>query len=74
MPARLTASVHHSAAHADIVDIERDVDLGGSIHAKGVLIMSSYLKHCLQKTTRSTLLHRWLLNKVMAVSMAIARQ
>jgi len=44
MPARLTASVHHSAAHADIVDIERDVDLGGSIHAKGVLIMSSYLK------------------------------
>lgn len=44
MPARLTASVHHSAAHADILDIERDVDLGGAIHAKGVLIMSSYLK------------------------------
>lgn len=44
MPARLTASVHYSAGGGDIVDIERDVDLGGSIHAKGVLIMSSYLK------------------------------
>lgn len=44
MPARLTASVHHSSGSADIVDIERDVDLGGSIHAKGVLIMSSYLR------------------------------
>ncbi len=44
MPARLTASVHYSAGNADILDIERDVDLGGSIHAKGVLIMSSYLK------------------------------
>lgn len=44
MPARLTASVHPSNGHADIIDIERDVDLGGSIHAKGVLIMSSYLR------------------------------
>ncbi|MFW2176307.1 MULTISPECIES: AAA family ATPase [unclassified Moraxella] len=44
MPARLTASVHASNGHADIIDIERDVDLGGSIHAKGVLIMSSYLR------------------------------
>lgn len=44
MPARLTASVHPSSGHADIIDIERDVDLGGSIHAKGVLIMSSYLR------------------------------
>lgn len=44
MPSRLTATVHHSAGNADILDIERDVDLAGSIHAKGVLIMSSYLK------------------------------
>ena len=45
MPARLTASVyHHSTGGADILDIERDVDLGGAIHAKGVLIMSSYLR------------------------------
>lgn len=44
MPTRLTASVHPSNGHADIIDIERDVDLGGSIHAKGVLIMSSYLR------------------------------
>lgn len=44
MPARLTASVHHSVGNADILDIERDVDLGGAIHAKGVLIMSSYLR------------------------------
>lgn len=44
MPARLTATVHHSMGNADILDIERDVDLGGSLHAKGVLIMSSYLR------------------------------
>lgn len=44
MPARLTATVHHSLGNADILDIERDVDLGGSLHAKGVLIMSSYLR------------------------------
>ncbi|WP_394261400.1 AAA family ATPase [Moraxella boevrei] len=44
MPARLTANVHYSAGDGDILDIERDVDLGGAIHAKGVLIMSSYLR------------------------------
>ncbi len=44
MPARLTATVHHSMGNADILDIERDVNLGGSLHAKGVLIMSSYLR------------------------------
>ncbi|ELA08436.1 peptidase S16, lon-like protein [Moraxella macacae 0408225] len=44
MPARLTASVHYRVGDGDILDIERDVDLGGAIHAKGVLIMSSYLR------------------------------
>lgn len=42
MPARLTATAHRG--DGDILDIERDVDLGGNIHAKGVLIMSSYLR------------------------------
>ena len=26
-----------------VIDIEREVDLGGSIHSKGVMILSSYL-------------------------------
>lgn len=41
-PSRLTASVSQGAG--DILDIERSVELGGSLHAKGTLLMSSFLK------------------------------
>lgn len=44
LPARMTANVYHSHGNADILDIERDVELGGAIHAKSVLIMSNYLR------------------------------
>ncbi|MFV0431348.1 MAG: Lon protease family protein [Alphaproteobacteria bacterium] len=40
-PARITALVW--PGKAGIVDIEREVDLGGSLHSKGVMILSSYL-------------------------------
>ena len=40
-PARITANVR--IGDGDIIDIEREVDLGGSVHSKGVLILSSYL-------------------------------
>ena len=40
-PARITATVR--IGDGDIVDIEREVDLGGAIHSKGVLILTSYL-------------------------------
>lgn len=39
--ARITANVR--IGDGDIIDIEREVDLGGSLHSKGVLILSSYL-------------------------------
>lgn len=42
LPARLTAAVYQGAG--DILDIERSVDLGGALHAKGILIMSSFLR------------------------------
>ncbi|XID75938.1 Lon protease family protein [Alkanindiges sp. WGS2144] len=42
LPARLTASVYQGGG--DILDIERHVELGGSLHAKGILIMSSFLR------------------------------
>ncbi len=42
LPSRITATVHQGGG--DVLDIERTVDLGGSLHAKGVLILSSYLK------------------------------
>ena len=42
LPARLTASVYQGGG--DIIDIERNVELGGSLHAKGILIMSSFLR------------------------------
>jgi lon-related putative ATP-dependent protease len=40
-PARITATVR--IGDGDIIDIEREVDLGGALHSKGVLILSSYL-------------------------------
>ncbi|MGQ9902844.1 MAG: Lon protease family protein [Anaerolineae bacterium] len=41
-PGRITASV--GPGHEGIVDIERQVALGGPIHAKGVLILQGYLR------------------------------
>jgi predicted ATP-dependent protease len=40
-PSRITASV--GPGHDGIVDIEREIELGGPIHSKGVLILSGYL-------------------------------
>jgi lon-related putative ATP-dependent protease len=40
-PARITASVR--LGPGQVVDIEREVALGGPIHSKGVLILSGYL-------------------------------
>ena len=44
MPARLTAVIQPNIGGGEVLDIERDVDLGGSLHAKGMLIMTSYLR------------------------------
>jgi lon-related putative ATP-dependent protease len=40
-PSRITARV--SLGKGEVVDIEREVELGGPIHSKGVLIISGYL-------------------------------
>ncbi len=40
-PARITARVRAGAGK--VVDIEREVELGGPLHSKGVLILSSFL-------------------------------
>ena len=40
-PTRITCSVRPGAGR--IIDIEREVDLGGPTHSKGVLILSGYL-------------------------------
>ena len=40
-PNRITARVR--MGKGEVVDIEREVDLGGSLHSKGVLIISGYL-------------------------------
>ena len=42
LPARLTATVYQGGG--EILDIERSVELGGALHAKGILIMSSFLR------------------------------
>ena len=40
-PSRITARVRLGAGK--VIDIEREVELGGPIHSKGVLILSGYL-------------------------------
>jgi lon-related putative ATP-dependent protease len=40
-PSRITARVR--LGRGEVVDIEREVELGGPIHSKGVLILSSFL-------------------------------
>ena len=40
-PTRITANAR--IGNGEVVDIEREVDLGGSLHTKGVLILSSFL-------------------------------
>ncbi|EDP99672.1 S16 family serine protease [Shewanella benthica] len=40
-PARITASVHYG--DGEVADIERKSELGGNIHAKGMMILSSCL-------------------------------
>jgi lon-related putative ATP-dependent protease len=42
-PARITATVY--AGTQGVTDIEREVDLGKSIHSKGVLLLTGYLGH-----------------------------
>ncbi len=40
-PTRITANVR--IGDGQVLDIEREIELGGAIHSKGVLILSSYL-------------------------------
>lgn len=40
-PTRITATVH--MGEGDVVNIEREVELSGPLHSKGVLILASYL-------------------------------
>lgn len=49
-PNRITAVT--SYGEGEVIDIERNVDLGGSIHSKGVMILSSYLASVFGKTAR----------------------
>jgi lon-related putative ATP-dependent protease len=41
-PSRITARVR--LGRGEVVDIEREVELGGPLHSKGVLILSSFLR------------------------------
>ncbi|OIR09131.1 Lon protease [mine drainage metagenome] len=40
-PSRITSRIH--LGRGELIDIEREVDLGGPIHSKGVMILSSFL-------------------------------
>ncbi|MFV0576670.1 MAG: Lon protease family protein [Vibrio sp.] len=49
-PNRITATTAYG--DGDILDIERNVDLGGSIHSKGVMILSAYLASILGRNAK----------------------
>ncbi len=49
-PNRITAAT--SYGHGEVIDIERSVDLGGSIHSKGVMILTAYLSSVFGKTAK----------------------
>lgn len=44
-PIRITANVH--SGDGEVIDIERRSELGGSLHSKGVLILTAYLTELL---------------------------
>jgi predicted ATP-dependent protease len=47
-PTRITATVR--LGEGDVVDIQREVDMGGALHAKGVMILASFLGARFAKT------------------------
>jgi lon-related putative ATP-dependent protease len=47
-PTRITATVR--LGEGDVVDIQREVDMGGAIHSKGVMILASFLAARFAKT------------------------
>ncbi|WP_076411612.1 Lon protease family protein [Shewanella sp. UCD-KL12] len=49
-PNRITATT--AFGEGKVFDIERKVDLGGSLHSKGVMILSAYLSSILGKTAK----------------------
>lgn len=49
-PNRITATTCYG--EGDVIDIERSVDLGGSIHSKGVMILSAYLSSVFGRTAK----------------------
>jgi len=52
-PSRITASL--GLGRAGVIDIEREVDMGGPIHSKGVMILSGYLTDRYTQETPLTL-------------------
>ncbi len=48
-PNRVTCQVR--MGHGDLIDVELEVDLGGTLHSKGVLILSSFLAARFSKGT-----------------------
>ncbi|UJF17270.1 AAA family ATPase [Vibrio sp. SS-MA-C1-2] len=48
-PNRITATTRFGSG--EVVDIERQVNMGGEIHSKGVMILTAYLKSMLAKDT-----------------------
>ncbi|MGF1870182.1 Lon protease family protein [Photobacterium indicum] len=49
-PNRITATT--AFGEGDVFDIERKVELGGSIHSKGVMILSAYLSSVFGRTSK----------------------
>lgn len=49
-PSRITATI--SFGEGEIIDIERDVELGGNIHSKGVMILTAFINSLFGKNKK----------------------
>ena len=71
-PSRITAQVR--LGRGEVVDIEREVALGGPLHSKGVLIFSGFLAVGLATPGPCRSMRAWSSNNLMAASRATAHQ
>jgi hypothetical protein len=71
-PSRITASAE--LGREGIVDIEREVKLGGPLHSKGVMILSGYLATPTPRSSRWPSRRGWCSSRATKESMATAPQ
>lgn len=69
-PARISCVIHFG--DGDIADVERKVELGGNLHAKGMMIMQAFVSSALNLDGSLPFLLRLFLSSLIVKLMVIA--